>query len=530
RRGAGGGGASGLLTPARIRGTPPDMSNGKSDAWQRFEVLGNYIDGRFTIPPSPSGAIRSTNPGDPEDVIGEFPWHADTIDEAVGAARRAFSGWSRTPFEERAACLRRYAEAARANESRLAECISREMGKVLWEARGEAKAIAAKVEITLDEGMALVADHRPEGVQGFVRYLPRGVMAVIGPFNFPAHLPNGHIIPALATGNTVVLKAASANPGVGQILAECAHAAGFPPGVFNFVQVPGRHSDRLVAHPDVDGVLFTGSTEVGQHIQRITLEQPWKITALEMGGKNPAIVLDDAPLELALYEVLTGAYLTSGQRCTATSRILCQRGIADEFAARLARATEALVVGEQRDPGAFMGPLVSRKAAEEFEAWQGIAAEEGAEALVRGGLWTQGAPREDAAYVRPSLHRISKVDAESRYQKSELFAPDTCLYTIDSLEEAIALADDTEYGLACSIFTQRREAYMETLRGVRAGVINWNRATVGANSKLPFGGMKASGNGHPAALFSVFYCTYPVASLEHDKPFDPSAVLPGITL
>ena len=497
--------------------------------WIPVEARGNYIDGRFTIPPNPEGAIRSTNPGDPDDVIGEFAYHADAIDTAVGAAKRAFGAWSRTSFEERAACLHRYADAVRANADRLAEAISREMGKVLWEAKTEASACANKVGITLDDGMQLVRDVVPEGVPGRVRYLPRGVMAVIGPFNFPAHLPNGHIVPALATGNTVVFKAASANPAVGQIMAECIDAAGFPPGVFNYVVVPGRHGDRLVGHRDVDGVLFTGSTEVGMHIERLTLEQHWKITALEMGGKNAAIVLDDAPLEQALYEVLTGAYLTTGQRCTATSRVICQRGIADELSERLAKATRKIVVGEQRDPQAFIGPLVNRRAAEEFDAWQQKARAESAHALVEGGLM-ENAPREGAAYVRPSLHRVDSSDPNSEYQRAELFAPDACIYTVDSLEEAIAIADDTEYGLACSVFTAEQASYLEVVRGVRAGVINLNRATVGASSKLPFGGMKASGNGHPAALFSTLYCTYPVASLENDKPFDRDALLPGLSL
>jgi succinylglutamic semialdehyde dehydrogenase len=494
-----------------------------------FEVRGSYVDGAFTLPSDPDGAIRSANPGDPSDVVGEFPWRADVIDEAVGAAKKAFPAWSRTPFEERAACLRRYAEAVQKNADRLAEAISREMGKALWEAKTEAKAVAAKVPITLEEGMKLVREVQPEGVKGKIRHLPRGVMAVIGPFNFPAHLPNGHLVPALATGNTVVFKPSSATPGVGQVMAECIDAAGFPPGVFNLVTVPGRASDRLVAHEDVDGVLFTGSTDVGMHIEKITLEQPWKITALEMGGKNPALVLDDAPFEQAIYEVLTGAFLTTGQRCTATSRVICQKGIADRFAARLAEVTRNLEVGEQRGD-VFMGPLVSRKAAEEFDAWQRTARDEGAEVLVEGGLWTEGAPHPDGAYVRPSVHRVATPDPQSRYQREELFAPDTCLYTVDSLEEAIALAEDTEYGLACSVFTEDENAYHEVLRGVRAGVINWNRSTVGASSKLPFGGLKASGNGHPAALFSVYYCTYPVASLENDKPFDPDALAPGVKL
>ncbi|NCQ62039.1 MAG: aldehyde dehydrogenase family protein, partial [Myxococcales bacterium] len=243
-------------------------------SWLPFTVRGNYIDGAFRMPESPAGAIRSDNPGDPGDVIGEFPWNASAVDEAIAAARRAFPGWSRMPFEERAACLRRFRDAAKANQERLGQAISREMGKVLWEARGEAAAVAGKVDITLEDGMKLVAETQPAGVKGRIRYLPRGVMAVIGPFNFPAHLPNGHIVPALATGNTVVFKASSQNPAVGQIMAECIDAAGFPPGVFNMVQVPGREANRLIEHPEVDGVLFTGSTGVGQQIQEKLLSQP----------------------------------------------------------------------------------------------------------------------------------------------------------------------------------------------------------------------------------------------------------------
>lgn len=498
-------------------------------SWLPFEYRGNYVDGAFRRVSDPEGAIRDVNPGDPDDVVAEFPYRADVIDEAVGAARRAFRAWADAPFETRAEALRRYAQAVRDNQERLAQAISRDMGKVLWEARGEAAAMASKVAITLVDGMRLVADVQPEGVQGFIRYRPRGVLAVIGPYNFPGHLPNGHIVPALATGNTVVFKPASHTPAVGQVMAECIDAAGFPPGVFNLVQVPGRFGDRLVGHDDVDGVLFTGSTDIGMHIEELCASNPWKITALEMGGKNASIVLDDAPLEQSLYEVLTGAFLTSGQRCTATSRLILQRGIADRFVERLAAATRKLTVGAQADAGAFMGPLVDRKSAEDFDRWQRIADEEGAETVVAGGLM-QDAPVAGAAFVRPSLHRVRSVDRSSRYQREELFAPDTCIYTVDTLDEALELAEDTEFGLACAVFSARREAYLEATRRVRAGVINWNRSTVGANSKLPFGGLKKSGNGHPAAVFSVYYCTYPVASLEDDKPFDPSALLPGVEL
>ncbi len=496
--------------------------------WLPFEVRGNYVDGTWRIPHAPQGVIVDVNPGDPSDLVGEFPWHADVIDEAVGAARAAFPAWSRRPFEERADILRRFAEVVRARQEHLAQAISRDMGKVLWEARGEAAAVAGKVAITLEEGMKLVEEVRPEGVKGALRYRPRGVLAVIGPFNFPAHLPNGHIVPALATGNTVVFKPASHTPATGQVLAECLDEAGVPPGVLNLVQVPDRLCDALVQHGDLDGILFTGSTGIGQRIERLAQEHPWKLCALEMGGKNASIVLDDAPFEQTLYELLTGAFLTSGQRCTATSRIIAQRGIADRLAERLGVAADNLVTGAQHDPEAFFGPVVDRRSAEAFDAWQATAADEGAEALCRGGL-DPNPPIEGAAYVRPSVHRVHR-DPKSTYQREELFAPDTCLYTVDDLDEALALAEDTPYGLACSIFTADRAAYLEATHQVRCGVINWNRATVGASSKLPFGGLKASGNGHPAALFSTLYCTYPVASLEDDKPFDPDTLLPGVTL
>jgi succinylglutamic semialdehyde dehydrogenase len=494
-----------------------------------FKYQGNYIDGVFQVPANPGGALRDVNPGDPGDVIAEFPWQAETIDLAVAAAKRGFRTWRHTSLEERAELLQKYATALKKHHERLAQAISREMGKVLWEARGEVNGMIAKVGITLNESMRLVQDWQPEGVQGWLRYRPRGVMAVIGPFNFPGHLPNGHIVPAIATGNTVIFKPASHCPAVGQIMAECFHEAGFPDGVFNLVQIPGRHCDDLVLHKDVDGVLFTGSTGIGMRIEELTLHQNWKITALEMGGKNAAIVMDDAPMEQSLYEVLTAAFLTSGQRCTATSRIICQRGIADEFSRRLAQATKELAAGVQTDPNVFMGPVVDRKSAEAFDHWQKVATAEGAETLVAGGLMASP-PVEGGAYVRPSLHRVHSIDKQSTYQVDELFAPDSCIYTVDTLEEAMALADDTDYGLACSIFTSDRAKYLKVIDDVRCGVINWNRSTVGASSKLPFGGMKGSGNGHPAALFSTLYCTYPVASLEDDKPFDPTSLLPGVTL
>jgi len=310
-------------------------------------------------------------------------------------------------------------------------------------------------------------------------------------------------------------------------MAECADAAGLPAGVFNLVQVPGRVADRLVSHPSVDGILFTGSTEVGERIESIVGDQVGKICALEMGGKNATIVLDDANMDLAVYEVLQGAFGNAGQQCTSTSRVILQRGIADLFCERLVAATEAIRVGHPEDPEVFFGPLVDLKSAEAFAAYQDIANKEGAETLVKGGLHDRP-PVKGGAYVLPSVHRVARADPASRYQRDELFAPDTCVYTVDSLEQAIELAEDTEYGLACALISESEAAYKEVLRGVRVGILNWNQSTVGASSALPFGGMKRSGNGHPAAAFSTLYCTYPVASLENAKTFSPEALPPGV--
>ncbi|MEN8162312.1 MAG: aldehyde dehydrogenase family protein, partial [Myxococcota bacterium] len=306
--------------------------------------------------------IRSVSPADPADELGRFAvWGADAVDEAVGRARKAFPAWRDAGFEARAAVLRRFAKLASERAGDLAQLIAREVGKALWDARSEAGLLAAKVEATLGAGMAPVRTLEA-GAGARATFHPRGVLAVLGPFNFPAHLPNGHIVPALATGNTVVFKPSDLAPAVGEALWRCFRDAGLPGGVLELVQGRAETGRALALHPAVDGVLFTGSWAVGRELQEATLDQPGKLLALELGGRNAMIVWEDADLPLAVAEAALSIAASTGQRCTSRSRIFVARRRLDEFTDRLAKQLGGLVIGPPLEPGVFMGPLVSRAA------------------------------------------------------------------------------------------------------------------------------------------------------------------------
>jgi succinylglutamic semialdehyde dehydrogenase len=486
-----------------------------------FEPRGDFIDGRFRLPPDPTGEIRSEDPGDTRAALGAFPFAARSVEEAVESARRAYPAWRDADPAERAAPLERLAELIRSDADRLAEGIAREVGKPLWEARTEVAAMVAKVRITLDEGLALVRDRALNPAPGQVaswRAHSRGVLAVLGPFNFPGHLVHGHVVPALATGNAVVIKPSERAPAVGQLYADLLGRAGFPPGVVSTVQGDGGIGARLAAHPDVDGVLFTGSYAVGRRILGATLDQPWKLVALEMGGKNGVVVWNDADLDAAVYEVAFGAAVTAGQRCSATSRAILAASIADEFSARLTRALAGMTVGYPLDEGVFMGPVISAEARDRHAQVLAWARDEGAECLLAGGPAEGPRPGH---YVRPSLHRVAGSSRESRYQSEEHFVPDLFLLEVDDFDAAIAALNDTRYGLVGSVFTRDRARFERVWSESRLGLLNWNASTVGASSRLPFGGVGESGNDRAAGVTSTLYCTYPVASLEVETPGVP---------
>lgn len=491
---------------------------------------GDYIDGRFVPVTKGDGEIKDVSPGDLKDLVMTLPYKNDHVELACAAAKKAYPRWGRLSMEERRTYLLRIKEMFDAHVEQMAQLIARDTGKSLWDATSEAKALGAKIDITLNHSVKLIAEERVSNalpqVDGVIRYRSRGVMAVVGPFNFPAHLPNGHIIPALIAGNTVVFKPSEQTPAVGQFMAELIDKAQLPPGVFNLVQGEGETGRRLVANENVDGILFTGSYEVGLKIKQETLNHYWKLLALEMGGKNATVIWDDADMDKAVYETLVGAYMSTGQRCSCTSRIFVHPKISEEFTERFYQAAKKLSIGHwSKNP--FMGPLINASAVEKYIRFQEIANRENCESLMRGKVLDLD-PK--GHYVTPSIHLVKKFDSNSVYQKSEIFGPNVAIYTNDNFDEVMDMVNSTGYGLVMALFTKNKELYEQSLFKARVGLLNWNRTTNGASSRLPFGGMGKSGNDRPSAHFAVQYCTVPVASLEDPTGFDPTKILPGMSL
>lgn len=490
--------------------------------------LGDYIGGRFISVEEGDGVIENKSPADLAESVFRAGVSYPHVDQACDAAKKSFLEWSQQPMSHRIAMIKKLQTVFESSRERIADCIARETGKPMWDCQSEVAAMINKIPITIEHALKLIEevtikDALP-GITGKVRFRPRGVMAVVGPFNFPAHLPNGHIIPALLTGNTVVFKPSELTPATGQIYAECIDKAGFPAGVFNLVQGLGETGRRLVEHDEVDGVLFTGSYETGLRIKQATLHQYWKIHALEMGGKNATIIWDDADLEKSIYETLIGGFMSSGQRCSCTSRVLVHEKIYGQFLDRYYQAAKKLEVGYWAD-NPFMGPLINAKSLDTYLRFQEIAQREGCEKIMRG---KQLDLDRKGYYVTPSIYAVNEVSPNSVYQKSEIFGPNVAVFKVNDLSQAIEINNNTGYGLVTSIFSKSRETYEHVYAHARSGLVNWNRTTNGASSKLPFGGVDKSGNDRPTSTFAVYYCTIPVACLEDETSFDVSKTFPGM--
>jgi len=466
--------------------------------------------------------LVSTSPAEPDDEIGRFEIaDAAAVDAAVARARRAFPTWRNAGFEARAKVARRFRDAAAAARDELARLIARETGKALWDAQGEAALVPAKVDATLDAGMRFVAPIEA-GAGARATFHPRGVLAVLGPFNFPAHLPNGHIVPALATGNTVVFKPSDLTPAVGGWALRLWRQAGLPEGVLEIVQGRAETGRALAVHPDVDAVLFTGSYAVGRALREATLDQPRKLLALEMGGSNAIVVCADADLDLAAAEAALSIAATTGQRCSCARRLFIGRTVAEAFTESLMRILRDLKIGPPLEPGVFMGPLVSKRAFETVERYRGLAGEAGGERL----LLVE--PDRPPPYVGSGLVRFEGLAQKHPYQRDEIFGPEAALYAFDDLDEAIAAVNDSDYGLVASVFTRERARYERCIGSVRTGLLNWNKGTIGASGRLPFGGRGKSGNDRPAGITATVYCSVPQAHLESEAGFDPASRPPGM--
>lgn len=462
---------------------------------------GNFIDGAF-MRPAAGETFCSVNPARPDEIVCEAVGDVAAVDAAVQAARKAAPGWRRMSVDDRRAALQAVVDANPTHADAIAEAISREMGKPIAEARIEANSVAGKIKgVYAQLPGELPTAHT--GAPGEQRFHALGVIGVIGPFNFPVHLCNTHIIPALLTGNTVVVKPSDVTPLAGQRYAEL--MAALPPGVFNMVHGRGDVGAALAAHPGIDGLVFTGSYATGRRIRQATFDQPHKKISLELGGRNPAVVLDDADLDQVVREIALGALLTTGQRCTATSRVIATPGIYDALAERLAAVFAQVTPGDPLDADTFMGPLATVGQRDRFLALLDDAKGQGAEVLVE----SRGLP--GGAFVTPSLYAVK---GDEPYLREELFGPHVDLERAADDADALARAANNPYGLSASLFSARAamaEAFYDT---VRAGVININRSTNGASGLLPFGGTGMSGNWAPAGSCAPRLSTYPVALMQ----------------
>lgn len=448
------------------------------------------------------------------------------VDAAVQAARAAFPAWARRPLEERIAILDTFAATLKAHGDELARTIGEETGKPLWEAATEVTSMVNKVAISIQsyrertgEKSGPLAD-----ATAVLRHKPHGVVAVFGPYNFPGHLPNGHIVPALLAGNAVVFKPSELTPKVAELTVKCWIEAGIPAGVLNLVQGARETGIALAGHAGIDGLFFTGSSRTGNLLHQQFAGRPDKILALEMGGNNPLIVDQVADVDAAVYTIVQSAFISAGQRCTCARRLLVPQGAwGDALLARLVQVAAQIKVGRfDEQPAPFMGSVVSLLAARQLLEAQAALLAKGAVALL---AMTQ--PEADAALLTPG---ILDVTAVAERPDEEFFGPLLQVIRYTDFDAAIAEANATQYGLAAGLLSDSRERYQQFWVESRAGIVNWNKQLTGAASSAPFGGVGASGNHRPSAYYAADYCAYPVASLESEALSLPATLTPGVSL
>jgi succinylglutamic semialdehyde dehydrogenase len=451
-----------------------------------------------------------------EPATGAELWRgtAGDVDSEVAAARAAWPAWVTLPFIKRVDALKRFAEGLKRDPEPLAECIARETGKPLWEARTEVESVANKVDISLRAFSARTAQQRSDGTLGTrtaLRHKPHGVMAVLGPYNFPAHLPNGHIIPALLAGNAVVFKPSEKTPATGQMLVDLLHAAGVPHGVVRILHGGPDEGRALVSHNGIDGVLFTGSARAGIAINRALAGRPDKILALEMGGNNPIVAWDTRDIAAAATLVIQSAFLSAGQRCSNARRLIVQDALAEPLLAEVRKLADRLIVDEPfADPAPFMGPVIDNDTAEGLMDSFLYFLSNGGQAVR---FMTR--PDENLPFLTPGIVDVTNI---AERPDVELFGPLLQVVRVPDFDSALREANATAYGLSAALIGGTADLYDRFWANIRAGVINWNRPTNGASSAMPFGGVGLSGNHRPSAWYAADYCAYPVASTEAESP------------
>ncbi|MBI6575063.1 succinylglutamate-semialdehyde dehydrogenase [Pseudomonas viridiflava] len=451
---------------------------------------------------------------------------AGQVDLAVQAARQAFPGWARRSLQERIDVLEAFAARLKHHADDLARCIGEETGKPLWESATEVTTMVNKVAISVQSYRERTGEKSgPLGdATAVLRHKPHGVVAVFGPYNFPGHLPNGHIVPALLAGNTVLFKPSELTPKVAELTVKCWIEAGLPAGVLNLLQGGRETGIALAANPGIDGLFFTGSSRTGNVLHQQFAGRPEKILALEMGGNNPLVVDEVRDVDAAVYTVIQSAFISAGQRCTCARRLLVPQGEwGDAFLARLVAVSETIEVGSfDQQPAPFMGSVISLDAALGLLDAQRILLAKGAVSLLE-----MRQPLAQSALLTPGIIDVTAVSERS---DEELFGPLLQVIRYADFDAAIAEANDTHYGLAAGLLSDSEARYQQFWLESRAGIVNWNKQLTGAASSAPFGGVGASGNHRASAYYAADYCAYPVASLETGSLTLPATLTPGIRL
>jgi succinylglutamic semialdehyde dehydrogenase len=488
-----------------------------------MQSKGQYINGQWIK--SNGTTLESINPS-----YGTVFWQGTSATEheislAAETAHQALPAWAALDFEQRAQYTKKFAEQVEKKREQLALLIAQETGKPLWESQTEVSSVIAKINISIQAYQErTAAKHNATAeANACLRFKPQGVVVVLGAFNFPAHLSNGHIVPALLAGNTILYKPSEHTPAVAELIMQCWDDSGLPAGVINCIQGDALSGKALLAQ-DIQGVYFTGSYPTGLRIHQQFSARPEVILALEMGGNNPLVIDEISNMNAAVYHTLLSTLLTAGQRCTCARRVMIpdtEQG--DVFLKRFIKACQSLKVGPyDQQPEPFMGPVISHDQALKHLHSQKKLLESGGESLLAMSLLA-----ENTGLLSPGIIDMTKVLNPA---DEEIFAPLVQIHRYTHFDEAISLANQTRYGLAAGLLSDNEANYQHFYQKVRAGLINWNRPTTGAASNLPFGGVGFSGNHRPSAYFAADYCAYPVASMEQPLLTTPAQQLPGIIL
>ncbi|NWA05454.1 succinylglutamate-semialdehyde dehydrogenase [Pseudomonas gingeri] len=471
-------------------------------------------------------AFESLNPVTQQVLWSGNGASAAQVEQAVQTAREAFPAWARRSLDERIVVLEAFAASLKSHADELARCIGEETGKPLWESATEVTSMVNKIAISIQSYRERTGEKSgPLGdATAVLRHKPHGVVAVFGPYNFPGHLPNGHIVPALLAGNSVLFKPSELTPKVAELTVKCWIEAGLPAGVLNLLQGARETGIALAANPGIDGLFFTGSSRTGNHLHQQFAGRPDKILALEMGGNNPLVVDQVEDLDAAVYTIIQSAFISAGQRCTCARRLLVPEGAwGDRLLERLVEVSSSIEVGAfDRQPAPFMGSVISLGAARALMDAQAHLLAKGAVALLP---MTQ--PQVGAALLTPG---ILDVTAVSERVDEEFFGPLLQVIRYADFAAAIAEANDTQFGLAAGLLSDSEARYQQFWLESRAGIVNWNKQLTGAASSAPFGGVGASGNHRASAYYAADYCAYPVASLETPSLTVPASLTPGVRL